>query len=434
MLKPPTGESQAMSQERIAPTEDETHTPRWVPLLVLFTIAGLAETVFYSQMLAFTPLYLPKLGITEESQILLVVGWMTAVSNGIGLPLLPLWGALADRYSRKPIVIRSFVVVVLAAFLASISPGITLFFIARSITGFALGNSGLMMTTLSERVPEQRIGFAFSVMNSAAPIGSFIGPLVGGWFVDSLGFRNLMLVNLAVVACVVVALIFGYRDPYHGTERKPLLEMAWDSVRIVGRSKRLRTLFPALLLLFGGWMLAFTYIPLVITEIYHGADPGTAVGLVIGASGLTTLILAPVLGALADRLGNWRVLFAGATLALILWPLPALTRDLISFAILWSVLNGVISAVFALSFSVLSSSASERVRGRVMAFAYMPVNFGFMVGPAIGTWITQRSLFGIFPAAAVLTGLGLLMLVLAHRFPVEDYPGPAAISPASDQA
>jgi len=393
---------------------------RWVWILILFTLASLAETVFYSQMLAFTPLFLPRLGITDSAQILLVVGWMTAVSNGIGIPFLPFWGALADRYSRKPIIIRSFGVIALAALLASLAPGIALFFLARSITGFALGNSGLMMTTLSERVPQKRMGFAFSVMNSAAPIGAFLGPLTGGWIVDSFGFRNLMLANLLALLIVIAGLILGYHDPYHGTQRESLLKMAWDSVRLVGRSKRLRLLFPALLLLFGGWMLAFTYIPLVITELYAGSDPGQVIGLVIGASGLTTLVLSPLLGALADRLGSWRVLLAGAACALVLWPLPALTRELIPFAILWSVLNGVISAVFALSFSVLSSSASDRVRGRVMSFAYMPVNVGFMIGPAIGTWITRRSLFAIFPASAVLTGAGLLALTLAHRLPVSE--------------
>ena len=75
----------------------------WQWLLAIFTLASLVETVFYSQMLVFTPLYLPELGISDEGQILLFVGWITAASNGIGLPFLPFWGALADRYSRKPI-------------------------------------------------------------------------------------------------------------------------------------------------------------------------------------------------------------------------------------------------------------------------------------------------------------------------------------------
>jgi hypothetical protein len=61
----------------------------WQWLLGIFTLASLIETVFYSQMLAFTPLYLPELGVSDEARILLLVGWITAASNGIGIPFLP---------------------------------------------------------------------------------------------------------------------------------------------------------------------------------------------------------------------------------------------------------------------------------------------------------------------------------------------------------
>jgi DHA1 family multidrug resistance protein-like MFS transporter len=392
----------------------------WQWLLLIFTAASLVETVFYSQMLAFTPLYLPELGVSDERQILLLVGWITAASNGLGIPFLPFWGALADRYSRKPIIIRSFGVLLMAAILAYFARSVWVFFIARSLTGFALGNSGLMMTTLSERLPEKRQGLGFSIMNSAAPIGAFLGPLSGGFLIDQYGFRTLLLLNMVALSLIMLLLASGYRDTYRAKKDGRILQMAWDSMRIIGRSKRLLALFPALFLLFGGWMLAFTYIPLVIAEIYTGADSGTVIGLVMGASGLTTMILGPILGAAADRFGAWRVLFIGSALALVIWPLPLLTPTLVPFAIVWSILNGVVSAVFALSFSVLSSSTVPSVRGRVMSFAYMPVNIGFMIGPAIGTRIAQTSLFNIFPAAAIFTALGLIALSIAYRQKVED--------------
>ena len=334
----------------------------WQWLLLIFTAASLVETVFYSQMLAFTPLYLPELGVSDEGQILLLVGWITAASNGLGIPFLPFWGALADRYSRKPIIIRSFGVLLLAAILAYFARSVWVFFIARSLTGFALGNSGLMMTTLSERLPENRQGLGFSIMNSAAPIGAFLGPLSGGFLIDQYGFRTLLLLNMAALSLIMLLLASGYRDTYRAKEDGRILQMAWDSMRIIGRSKRLLALFPALFLLFGGWMLAFTYVPLVIAEIYTGADSGTVIGLVMGASGLTTMILGPILGAAADRFGAWRVLFIGSALALVIWPIPLLTPTLVPFAIVWSILNGVVSAVFALSFSVLSSSTAPSVR------------------------------------------------------------------------
>ena len=128
-----------------------------------------------------------------------------------GDPFLAVLGALADRYSRKPIIIRSFGVLLLAAILAYYARSIWVFFIARSLTGFALGNSGLMMTTLSERLPEKRQGLGFSIMNSAAPIGAFLGPLSGGFLIDQYGFRTLLLLNMAVNIGFMIGSAIGTR-------------------------------------------------------------------------------------------------------------------------------------------------------------------------------------------------------------------------------
>jgi MFS family permease len=399
----------------------------WVWLLALYTFASLIETIFYSQLIAFTPLYLPVLGV-PQADVLPLVGLITALSNAVGLPFLPVWGALADRYSRKPMIIRTFVILLLAAILSLLARSVWLFVFARAITSFALGNSGLMLTTLSERVPEKRIGFAFSIMNSAAPIGAFLGPLIGGPVVDRWGLPTLLISDGVALLVVVLALAFGYKDTFQGKDQGPILKMALGSLGIIWRSLRLRLLFPALFLLFGGWMLAFTYLPLAVTALYSGANPNTAIGVVLGAGGLTTLILGPALGALADRYGHWRVLFIGAAASALLWPLPYFIPDLTGFGVAWAVLNGVVSSVFALSFAVLSSSAASATRGRIMSMAYMPVNIGFMVGPAIGAFVTRSSVFNIFPTAFVLTVLGIVTLYFSYRQGVEQELEPSGVA------
>lgn len=386
----------------------------WLWLLALYTLASFIEAAFWGQLGAFTPLYLPRLGIAPDQ----VAGWTGAIaslSSVLGLPLLPFWGALADRYSRQPIIVRSFVAHLLAGTVMLAAGNIWVFILGRAIVSFSLGNSGLMMTTLSERAPSHRIGLAFSIMNSAAPVGAFVGPLIGGPVVDRWGFPVLLAGNVVLMLIVVLALSFGYRDTFVGSNRGPLLGMAWESVRLIWRSRRLRVLFPALFMLFAGWMLAFTYVPLVITALYKGENVGTIVGVVMGAGGLVTVFVGPLIGALADRYGLWRVLFIGAAVEVILWPLPALTRDLVLFAVAWAVLNSVASGVFALSFSVLSGSAPSEIRGRVMSFAYLPVNVGYIIGPAIGSIVTRGSLFAVFPAAAVMTALGIGALVGAYK-------------------
>jgi DHA1 family multidrug resistance protein-like MFS transporter len=391
---------------------------RWVWLVTLFSIASFIETMFWGVMGAFTPLYLSHLGV-PAAQVAAWTGATVAISSAVGLPFLPFWGALADRYSRKPVIVRSFVAHLLAGTLALLAGNIWVFVLARSVMSLALGNSGLMLTTLSDRVPARRLGLAFSIMNSSAPVGAFVGPLIGGPIVDSYGFPAMLAVNVGLMALVTFGLSLGYRDSYHGTDRRPVSVMAAESLRIVGRSPRLRTLFPALFLLFAGWMMAFTFLPLAIATLYQGDRLGTVVGVIVGASGLTALVLGPLMGWLADRYGHWRVLFAGGLVSLFLWPLPALTHGLLPFGVAWAVVNGVISGVFAISFSVLAAEAASNVRARVMSFAYLPVNVGYMIGPAIGSVVARGSLMAVFPAAAVFTAMGLIALRGAEVRPVE---------------
>jgi MFS family permease len=333
----------------------------------------------------------------------------------LGLPFLPLWGALADRHARQPVIVRSYVVHLVAGVLALLAGYVWVFLLARALTGLALGNSGLMLATLAERVPTRRQGLAFALMNTAQPVGAFLGPLLGGPVVDAAGFPALLLLDLALLLLVVAALTVGYRDRFVGTARGPLLGMAAGSLRLLARTPRVPLLFLAMALLLAGWVLPYTYVPLAVAALYRGDEPGTAVGLVLGASGMTALAAGPLIGALADRWGFWRTLLIGAALDVALVPLPAVAPGLVSFGVGWALVSGVATGVYALTFNVLATSVASEARGRVMAFAYLPGNLAFIVGPALGSAVTGGTVFAAFPAAAGVSAAGLACLIVAAR-------------------
>jgi len=388
----------------------------WTWLLGLYTIASFLETVFWGQMSAFTPIFLHDLGMAQ-SQIPQMVGIIAAIVGAAGIPFLPFWGALADRYSRQPIVVRSFVVYIIAGMLSVLAGNVWVFVLGRSLMSLSLGNSGLMLTTLSERTPPHRQGFAFAVMSSASPVGGFVGPLIGGPIVDHYGFRTLMWINVVLMILVVLSLSFGYYDSYRGKSRDSIWHMAGDSIRVSFQAGRVRTLFIAFFLLYAGWMLVYSYLPVVITSLYKGNNPASTIGYILGAGGILAMILSPIFGSLADRFGHWRILMLGAALETILWLVPFWTRSLIPFAIIACLISGIAAAVFSISFNVLSSSASADIRGRVMSFAYLPVNVGFSFGPLLASQLVKLDLFYIFPTAFLFTGLGLLVLNIARRQP-----------------
>jgi MFS transporter, DHA1 family, multidrug resistance protein len=390
----------------------------WVRMTILFAIAGFFEVAAYGQVTAFTPLYLPRLGIALAA-VAFWVGAITSFSNVAGLPFLPFWGALADRYGRKPLIIRSFLAAFVALSLTALAPNVWIFALARAVQSLGLGNTGLILATLAEHAPAGRIAFAFGIVNGANPMGAFIGPLVGGPIVDRLGFPVLIAADAAIMLGLVAMLAFGYRDGFVAkTSSDSLLRMAGDGILLIVHSPRLRALFPALFLLFAGWMLAFIYVPLVVASLYSGPDPATTVGIVLGAGGLGVFILSPLIGAIADRYGKARTLFIGCAALAAIWSLPFFTREIVPFTIVWTVVNGLAAALFSVSFTLLSASATDATRGRVMTFAYLPANIGFVIGPGIGSLIASVDVFLVFPAAAVLTALGLAAVIFAWRQPV----------------
>jgi len=45
---------------------------------------------------------------------------------------------------------------------------------------------------------------------------------------------------------------------------------------------------------------------------------------------------------------------------------------------------------------------------------------GQAIGPALGSFVTQISLFAVFPLAAALTAIGIVAMLLANRQRVAD--------------
>jgi len=275
------------------------------------------------------------------------------------------------------------------------------------------------MTTLAESAPRARLGLAFGVLNGAGPLGAFVGPLVGGPLVDRFGFAAVAAIDAALLAAILLLLAFGYRDGFRPAPPAVSIgRSALQGLGLIWRSPRLRTLFPALLVLFSGWMLTFFYVPLVVERLYEGPEVATAVGIVLGSSALVTLVASPGIGALADRLGHWRVLYAAGAVNAALWLLPWAAREYVPFVLAWAFVNGIGSGVFSLSFNLLEASASEGTRARVMTFAYLPLNLGIVLGPGLGGFVASRDVFLIFPTALLLGFAGLAAVAYAAKRPV----------------
>src|SRR5260370_19464053 len=177
----------------------------WAVVAVLFAATTCVESMSWNQLSAYTPLYLRELHVPAAQ----VPGWIAAISSLgwiIALPLAPLWGVLADRYSRKAVIVRSAVIgaIIFACSALSTDPLSALAF--RSLNGFVLANTGVMLAVQASTTPKQRLGLAIGIVAAGSPAGRAVGPILGALLVHLVDVRGMLLFDAGLSLVMAVLL------------------------------------------------------------------------------------------------------------------------------------------------------------------------------------------------------------------------------------
>ncbi|WP_245565218.1 MDR family MFS transporter [Nocardioides insulae] len=120
----------------------------------------------------------------------------------------PIWGKLADLFSKKLLVQIALAVFVVGSALAGISQSMEMLISARVITGIGVGGTmSLIQIIIGSMVPPRERGRYSGYIGAVFALATVSGPLIGGVIVDSsLGWRGCFYVGLpfAMVAFIVL--------------------------------------------------------------------------------------------------------------------------------------------------------------------------------------------------------------------------------------
>ena len=120
----------------------------------------------------------------------------------------PLWGKLGDQYGRKRLFQGAIVIFLVGSALCGLAQNINMLIAFRALQG--LGGGGLMVLAqaiVGDVVPPRERGRYQGAFGAVFGVASVAGPLLGGFFVDNLGWRWVFYINLpiGVVALAVIA-------------------------------------------------------------------------------------------------------------------------------------------------------------------------------------------------------------------------------------
>lgn len=262
----------------------------------------------FSLSFPFLPLYFQTLGVEDPTAAAQWAASTTTVACLTMAVVQPIWGALADRWGRKPMVIRSMLGASLVMTLLGLARSPVDVLAIRFLQGLVSGITGASNALVGSSAPRARSGFALGVMQMSIFFGSSFGPLIGGIIADRLGFRSgfffsgaLGLTGTAIVICCV-------REDF----ARPKPDSPKPNVWVDSRSLLGIYLLPALLAVsfliqFGQHTLG-PILSLFVAELSERQNAATSAGIVMASTGAASAISALVIGRLGDRVGHSVVL------------------------------------------------------------------------------------------------------------------------------
>ncbi|MEV4243234.1 MFS transporter [Streptosporangium canum] len=122
--------------------------------------------------------------------------------------LILLGGSLGDRYGRRRIFLVGVVWFAVASALCGLAPNVETLIAARALQGVggALLTPGSLAIIQASFVREDRPR-AIGAWSGLGGTAAAIGPLLGGWLVQTVGWRWVFLINLPVAALVVAVAV-----------------------------------------------------------------------------------------------------------------------------------------------------------------------------------------------------------------------------------
>jgi MFS family permease len=402
----------------------------WRVLVGIFWITQLVESLGVSQVFALMPAYLRDLGVPEADRIAFV-GLFGSLVFVLGLPLVPLWGAWADRYSRKAVIVRSAIVEAVVFGLAALAREPWQLAVAILLIGFQLGNTGIMLAAIRDVTPRDRVGRTIGIFGVAGPVGFAVGPALAGWLIDGAGWSISAVFALSSAMSIGTAALvwFGSREvrPAHVPEGR-ILRLAFGAVREVLSDTVIRRLFVVYGVVFLANQVSRPYTPVLVEGIVGiGAGLASSIGVVLGLAALVGAMAAPVGGAIGDRLGFRPVLvvaLAAGAVASLLMPLAAALAQLAGASLL---LGAAVATTGAMVFSLLATEVPAERRSKALNLVYLPLYVAGIVGPATGAAIAAvLGPDGPFLAGAVVFAAGAVIIATRQ---VTSTPGPRLAVP-----
>ncbi|GAA0465376.1 MFS transporter [Actinoplanes capillaceus] len=190
-------------------TETAASSGRMSHREVIQALSGLMLGMFVS-ILASTVVAnaLPRI-IADLNGSQSVYTWIVTAELLAMTATVPLWGKMADLYSKKLLIQLSLGLFVAGSVIAGLTPNVEILLVSRVVQGIGAGGmSALAMIVMAAMIPPRELGRYSGLFGAVFGVATIAGPLIGGVLVDTswLGWRWCFLIGVPF-SLIAIALL-----------------------------------------------------------------------------------------------------------------------------------------------------------------------------------------------------------------------------------
>lgn len=392
----------------------------WQITLAVVFFAQMTTAIGFSLVFPFLPLYIDFLGSHTDISTEFWAGMVISAQALMMALAAPFWGVLADRYGRKPMVLRAMVGGALILSLMGFARSAEELVLMRAVQGLITGTVAANNALVASKVPREQVGFSMGVLMVGQWGGVALGPLLGGVLTDAFGYRLPFI--LTGLLLLIGGLLIWWLIDEDFTPRETDKGQGFDFIqhwRHILTAEGVRMVFLLRFMAGIGRVLIIPIAPLfVVSLLAETTSQNTYAGLVIAVSSAAATFSGVYLGRLGDRIGHRQVLIgAGLFGALFYFP-QVLVVDVWQLLVL-TALTGLANGGLLASPSALIARYTQRgEEGAAYGLDNSIVAGSRAVAPLLGASIAVAfGLRGTFAAAGILL---VLVALLALAFLPDD--------------
>lgn len=338
------------------------------------------------------------------------IGLLAVAFSAAQFLFSPFTGRISDRFGRKPLLLFSVVISVIAYLILAFAPNLGIVFFSRLLKGISsASNFPIAQAYVADITTKEERTVFMGKISAIYATGFIVGPAFGG-LLGAQGFQTVFLVAAAISLLNLIFISLFLPESINKRSEKLVLREGFFNFKAIYQG--LRSDFGILFFLLFSWAVYISNFHLAVplfTE--HKFSMGAFEnGIFFSATGVAAAVTQWFfLPLVVKKIGELKTIFMGIVLMIVGHILAPLTT-LVSLFYLFFIISVAGSGFNRPTVNALLSKRTREGQGTTMGLAFSFESLGRIMGPIAAGLIIQR--FGLASPFWLTVGVLLIGLFL----------------------